>query len=186
MPELGKNDSLYFTEISKQLKCEFVIYADFECFAKQLDTVLPSPTMSNTTPYIRYEVNSYCYQVVSTHKKYTSKPVLYRGENAVERFLENILEEEEVIREILHSIVPMNMTVEEKIAFETSTKCYICKKQLLFSKVRDHCHVYGRYRGACCQKCNLNLKYPKYVPVILHNLKNFDFHFHYTRSTCEI
>ena len=43
--------------------------------------------------------------------------------------------------------------------------------------VRDHCYITGKYRGAAHNACNLKLRiYPKSVviPVIAHNLKNYD------------
>ena len=45
--------------------------------------------------------------------------------------------------------------------------------------VQDHCHITGEYRGAAHNACNLKLRiYPKSVviPVIAHNLKNYDAH----------
>ena len=45
--------------------------------------------------------------------------------------------------------------------------------------VRDHCHITSKYRGAAHNACNLKLRiYPKSVviPVIAHNLKNYDAH----------
>ena len=43
-------------------------------------------------------------------------------------------------------------------------------------KVRDHCHVSGKYRGAAHDKCNLNFHHRHRVPVIIHNLKGYDSH----------
>ena len=43
-------------------------------------------------------------------------------------------------------------------------------------KVRDHCHITGKYRGAAHWSCNINLKLTKKIPVIFHNLKGFDSH----------
>ena len=44
------------------------------------------------------------------------------------------------------------------------------------NKVRDHCHVTGKYRGPACNKCNLQLKLTHTIPVIFHNLKGYDSH----------
>ena len=44
------------------------------------------------------------------------------------------------------------------------------------NKVRDHCHVTGKYRGAAHRSCNINLKISKKVSVMFHNLKGCDSH----------
>ena len=43
-------------------------------------------------------------------------------------------------------------------------------------KVRDHCHVTGKFRGAAHNKCNLKLRIPKKLPIIFHNLQGYDGH----------
>ena len=54
--------------------------------------------------------------------------------------------------------------------------CWICSKLIENSddKVRDHCHISGKYRGAEHWCCNINLKVSRKVPVIFHNLKRYD------------
>ena len=44
-------------------------------------------------------------------------------------------------------------------------------------KVRDHCHMIGKYRGVAHWSCNINLKLTKKIPVIFHNLRDYDSHF---------
>ena len=43
-------------------------------------------------------------------------------------------------------------------------------------KVRDHCHITGKYRGAAHWSCNINLKVSKKLVVIFHNSKGYDSH----------
>ena len=59
-----------------------------------------------------------------------------------------------------------------------SNICWICNKLFDVSdnKVRDHCHVSGKYRGATHWSCNVNVKMTKKIPVIFHNLKGYDSH----------
>ena len=53
--------------------------------------------------------------------------------------------------------------------FQLSNKCWICDKlfDLVDEKVRDHCHISGKFRGAAHFSCNANLKISKKIPVIV-------------------
>lgn len=116
--------------------------------------------------------------MVCVDNQYTKRPIVYRGPNVSKHFLENILAKRDEIENILKTVQPLQMSESEELSFKSSTRCHICND--LFSvttiKVRDHCHVSGKYRGAACQGCNLNYKQPNFIPVIFHNLKNFDSH----------
>ena len=70
------------------------------------------------------------------------------------------------------------MAEEEEHLFQKSNNCWICKKYINNDeeKVRDHCHVTGKFRGAAHESCKLNLKLTKKVPVIFHNLRSYDSH----------
>ena len=69
------------------------------------------------------------------------------------------------------------MTAEENEKFEKSNICWICGKLINFDeKVRDHCHITGKFCGSAHWSCYINLKISKIVPVIFHNLKGYDSH----------
>ena len=67
---------------------------------------------------------------------------------------------------------------EEEYLFQQSNNCWICKKIINDDneKVRYHCHITSRFRGAAHQSCNLNFQLTKRIPVIFHSLKGYDSH----------
>lgn len=80
---------------------------------------------------------------------------------------------------ILNEMVPLNMSLEDEVLFLISDDCHICGKAYTESdvRVRDHCHLTGKYRGSAHSDCNLNYKVSRHVPVVFHNLSNYDAHF---------
>ena len=61
------------------------------------------------------------------------------------------------------------MTAEQNEKIERTNICWICGKLIDFDeKVRDHCHITGKYREAA------NHKIGKKISVIFHNLKGYD------------
>ena len=51
-------------------------------------------------------------------------------------------------------------TQDEKI-YNNSQIYWICNEELNIDKVRDHCHITGKFRGIAHNQCNLKLKIPK-------------------------
>ena len=70
------------------------------------------------------------------------------------------------------------MIDEEEYLFQKSNNCWICKKKFSndWDKVRDHCHVTGKFRGIVHESFILNFQLTKKVPVIFHNLRSYDSH----------
>ena len=68
------------------------------------------------------------------------------------------------------------MTNEDEENYNNSQICWIFKEELNTDKVRDHCHVTGKFRGAAHNKCNLKLRIPRNLPIIFHNLQGYDRH----------
>ena len=70
------------------------------------------------------------------------------------------------------------LSEEEEEEFQSSKTCWICEKLIENDdeKVRDHCHITGKFRGAAHWNCNINFQLTKKVPVIFHNLRGYDSH----------
>ena len=63
------------------------------------------------------------------------------------------------------------MTEKKEKFFQSINACWMCQKLIEDEKVRDHCHITEKYRGAAHRSCNANLTLTKNVPVMFHYLK---------------
>ena len=170
------NAQLFFKDYHKQLKVPFAIYADFESLTTKIDSAQPNHEKSSTEKYQYHQPCGFSYIVVSNHEKYSKPPVVYRGEDAVDKFLKCLEEEQEYIQEKLDWVEPMQIEREEEQAFQDADNCHICGYELGADRVRDHCHLSGKYRRAAHNDCNLNYSFTGRIPVILHNLRGYDSH----------
>ena len=70
------------------------------------------------------------------------------------------------------------MTEEDQRDFENNNICRYCEKNKELYKVRDHCHLRGKYRGPAHNECNLKVKQKdsNFVTLGLHNFSNYDCH----------
>ena len=66
------------------------------------------------------------------------------------------------------------MTKKNVEDLESSTKYWICVDGDV--KVRDHCHITGKYRGPAHRDCNITIKINHKILIVFHNLKNYDSH----------
>ena len=67
---------------------------------------------------------------------------------------------------------------KEEHLSQQSNSCWICEKLIDTDKekVRDNCHVTGKFRGAAHWSCNINLQLTKKITVMFHNLRGYDSH----------
>ena len=70
----------------------------------------------------------------------------------------------------------MIMTIHDKLVQDNSTLYHISNEELGEHKVRDHCHLSGKFKGAAHEACNLKYKVPKFFPVVFHNCSGYDSH----------
>ena len=191
MPKQGEN-ILKFNNFHKQLPVPFVIYADFEAITKKVQGCKQSEEMENeknkrsyTEAYQTHEDCGYGYKLVCCYDdKYSKHTRIYRGENAVYKFMEKMLEEVEYCKTVIkkHFNKPLKMSDDDELCFKLEEKCHICNKKYTSKdvRVRDHCHITGKYRGSAHQECNLKLRIKPEeikIPVIFHNLRGYDSHF---------
>ena len=66
--------------------------------------------------------------------------------------------------------------MKKRHLFQQSNSCWICKKLVDNDeeKVRGHCYIIDKFRGAAHWNCNTNFQLTKKFPVMLHNLRGYD------------
>ena len=191
MPKQGEN-ILKFNNFHKQLPVTIVIYANFEAITKKVQGCEQSEEMKkdkDTRSYMEaYQTHKDCgygYKEVccydDNYSKYTR---IYTSENAVYKFMENMLEEVEYCKVVIkkHFSKPLVMTEVDEQNFKTMDGCHICGGKYTDKdvRIRDHCHITGKFRGLAHQECNLKLRIKPEnlkIPVIFHNLRGYDSHF---------
>ena len=179
---------IYFKHHYKKQRVPFVVYADFECFTEKIDTCQPKDTKSFTNRYQKHKPSGFSYLIKCFDDDlFAPHLVHYTAEspndNVPRLFIESL---ESDIKEIYNRFkIPkkMVMTKEDKINYKKATICHICENGISkegddprFKKVRDHCHLTGKFRGAAHDKCNLEYRLPKFYPVIFQNLSGYDSH----------
>ena len=176
-----KGTTLCFSSPKNSVPCPFVIYADIEALLIPIKNSKQDPNNSYTINKHKHEACSIGYKVVCSENDKYSKPFkMFRGKDAISKFFEALFEEEKEIIEHMKNFKKTDMIMNKTQIdeYKVAKKCYICDGVFTDDnkKVRDHCHVSGKYRGAAHNECNLQLKLSHQIPIIFHNLKGYDTH----------
>ena len=179
MPEKGT--MLEFKNHQRSMRVPFVVYADFEAFPEGISTCQPNSDESYTNQYQKHKPCGFCYYIKCIDDE-LFPPVLkhytmtHEDENIGRVFVDYLEKDIRKIYQKFRYKKDMRITPIQERDFQFETVCHICEKPLSGDKVRDHCHLTGRYRGAAHNQCNLNFKLPTFYPVIFHNLARYDSH----------
>ena len=158
-----EKEFIEFNNFNKMIPCPLKIYADFECLLKEVDLGVHNDCFSYTAKYQNHIPCSFAYKLVCVDDKFSKDVVFYRGKNVVFKFIQSIFNEYSYCKSVMKKHFDKNLIilVEEEEQFEKTEICWICNKLIENDKVRDHCHITGKYRGAAHWKCNINLKMGK-------------------------
>ena len=153
MPSNG-NNLIKYNQGEKSLKLPFIIYTDLECLLEKINTCCNNPDLSSTTKINRHVPPSYSIYTHCSFDKSKNKLSYYRGEDCMKRFCKDLRDHATKIIDCEKKLITP-LTKEEEDNYNKEKICYICKKEFVEDKVRDHCHFTGEYRGAAHNACSL-------------------------------
>ena len=155
----------------------FRIYADFEADNEKDNSIVGNKTTNiyKQNPILNgYRIVSELDDVLqSGYYKFSL------GYDNVDWFVEEVIKlENKMAFCFTNTKKDIIMTQENEEDFRNINICRFCEKIIESDKVRDHCHLTGKYRGPSHNVCNTNVtqKQSNFIPFIFHNFSNYDCH----------
>ncbi|XP_071582535.1 uncharacterized protein, partial [Temnothorax nylanderi] len=172
---------LSFDNHDRKERLPFVVYADLECLLEQREREnAEGGARTERYAYQRHIPFSLGYYLCNIYDDTVSTYRYRRGEDCVSWFVNElrVLARHAKIK-FSTNISMAELTEDEKLEFQRATHCHVCRKpfQPEDKRVRDQCHLNGRYRGPAHSRCNLNYRNVYVIPVFFHNLSGYDAHF---------
>ena len=155
----------------------FRIYADFESDNEKDNTVVGNKTTNiyKQNPVLNgYYIVSELEDILKSD--YYKSPL---GYDNVDWFVDEIIKlENKMAFYFKNTNKDIVMTQEDEEDYRNNDICRFCEKFIESDKVRDHCHLTGKYRGPAHSRCNINVtqKQSNFIPFISHNFSNYDCH----------
>ena len=155
----------------------FRIYADFEADNEKNNSIIGNKTTNiyKQNPVLNgYRIVSELENVLKS--EYYKSPL---GYDNVDWFVDEVIKlENKMAFYFKNTKKNIIMTDEDEEDYRNNNICRFCDKFIESDKVRDHCHLTGKYRGPAHNKCNVNVtqKQSNFIPFIFHNFSNYDCH----------
>ena len=156
-----ENGIIKFKNLNKQIPIPFKIYADSECLLKRINI----NKGGYTKLYQKHIPNSIGPKLVCIDSNISLPTKTFTGSNSIKEFIEWIFEQKKYCNKIINKKFnkKLKMTIEDENNYQNSQDCWICNEKINKNKdkVRDHCHITGKYRGAAHKQCNSKLRITK-------------------------
>ena len=155
----------------------FRIYADFEADNEKDNSIVGNKTTNiyKQNPVLNgYHIISELEDVLKS--EYYKSPL---GFNNVDWFVDEVIKlENKMAFYFKNTKKDIIMTEKDEEDYRSSNVCRFCEREILSDKVRDHCHLTGKYRGPAHSKCSINVTQDQinFIPFIFHNFSKYDCH----------
>ena len=145
----------------------FVSFLDFESLNKKNEDDHPTQIATQHPFAYKYSI----INIIDT--PYVEKETMYVGEDCVNDMLTNISNDWKGIQE--KYTYPINISNQELKIHRLKSVCDICQSKFNTSDKKKTCHHFhykpiNNYASTLCACCNLKLKTPQYLPILVHNL----------------
>ena len=173
MPQKGEYVRFKYYEI--KIKLPFMIY---ENIFVQENNGKQNPEDSYLNKFQEHVACSYGYKLPCVNDKFSKSIKPFLVQDTIYNFINSKIEESKFCTDIMKKQFnkELVMTEEDDKDFESSNKCWSCGNAYVEGdvKVRDHCYITGKYGGFAHRDCNIKVKLNHRIPIVFHNLKNYD------------
>ena len=187
MPSENKN-KVKFSNYKARWFAPVVIYFDLESLIQPLAQCCQESQNTETT-----ELHKPCGFCLVGVEHGNTEPLfvqLDRSEDCMEKLIKAL----ETIAREFHARKQTHryFTGTAPIDPDEIIDCWICEKPFgEEAKVLDHCHYTGKFLGLAHNECNLKRRTLNFIPVVAHNLSNYDLHhlckdLHHFAKDCRI
>ena len=155
----------------------FRIYADFEADNEKDDSIIGNKTTNiyKQSPILNgYRIISELEDILKSN--YHKSPL---GYNNADWFVDELIKlENKMAFYFKNTNKNIIMTEKNEEDYRNNNTCQFCKKTIESDKVRDHCHLTGKYRGPAHNTCNINVRRKDsiFIPFLFYNFSNYDCH----------
>ena len=173
MPKPGK-DTHRFKKLTSSWNVPRVIYFDLESLLLPVYGPQPDPEKSSTQTLEIHQPCGYALAVVEFGKREVLTFELKRGENVMKELIASL---ESLAKQIyLEKRKYYTFNGTPNCTREKAQTCWICETEFADNDqvVLDHCHYSNKFLGWAHNECNISRKTANYIPVIAHNLSNYD------------
>ena len=134
----------------------FVIYADLETMICKEEMVRRHKIWSK---HRHVPISVGALTVGKDRLEFGSAPFLYTGSDCIDMLIEFLNREQHHVRQIYEGVsMQCLMNDRDHECFHAASACEMCGGKLrrdpMLKKVRDHCHISGKYRYALCSSSN--------------------------------
>ena len=131
------------------MRVPFVVYADFECSTKKIDTKPPDDKSKSlfTQKYQAHKPSAFCYYIKCFDDiLFPPKLVQYikaqsEEEDIPQMFLDSLEADiDKIDNKFKFRKKALNKNKNDQDKYDNATHCHICQEELGKDKVWDHCH----------------------------------------------